>query len=155
MKDLLLKQMLFEFWANTTLLKKIKDANPLHPRALVLFSHILSAGSMWLSRLKNENLTATLFQERTAEECDTLLLSTKKGWENYFEKVTVDGLNKTIEFTSPVDNTKRSINASDAILHVVHHSSYHRGQIVILLKGCVEQLPLITYMPFASKAIES
>ncbi len=153
MKNLLIKQMQFEFWANTELLNNLKKANSLNPRALLLFSHLLSAGSMWLNRLKNEALTTTLLHERTVEECEILLVNLKVGWGNYFEIVTVEELNKVIEFTSPIDNSKRSIKAGDAIMHVVHHSSYHRGQIITLLKGSIEQLPLITYMPFASQEI--
>jgi uncharacterized damage-inducible protein DinB len=150
MKDLLIKQVQFEFWANSELLNNLKMAEPLNPRALFLFSHLLSAGSMWLNRLKNEALTTTLFQERTVEECEILLGDLKTGWGNYFEPITLENLNKIIEFASSVDNFKRSIKTSDAIMHVVHHSSYHRGQIITLLKGSIEQLPLITYMPFAS-----
>ena len=154
MKDLLLKQIQFEFWANQALLENLKKANPLNPRALLLFSHLLSASSMWLSRLNNEALTTTLFQERTVEECQILLEKLSEGWRNYFEIFNIEDIERLIEFTSPIDGIKRRIMSNDAIMHVVHHSSYHRGQIIVLLKGSIETLPLITYMPFASKQIE-
>ena len=155
MKELLIKQMQFENWANTQLLKTLKQANPLNERALLLFSHLLSASNMWLSRLKNEPITTTLFQIRTIQECEILFETNTNSWENYFNNVTIVELNNTIQFTSPVDNSKRTIIVGDAIMHIVHHSSYHRGQIITLLKGTIEQLPLITYMPFASKEIEN
>jgi uncharacterized damage-inducible protein DinB len=154
MKELLEKQLQFEFWANSELLIKMKEAKPLNERALLLFSHLLSASSMWLSRLNNEPFTTTLFEERTIEECESLFGKNTQGWEDYFKSVSNERLSDTIEFVSPVDNLKRRIKISDAVMHIVHHSSYHRGQIITLLKGSVTQLPLITYMPFASKKQE-
>lgn len=155
MKELLIKQMQFEHWANIQLLKNLKQANPLSERALVLFSHLLNASNMWLSRLNNEVINTTLFQHRTIEECEILFETNTRDWQNYLSDVSTDELNNGIQFASPVDNAKRTIIISDAIMHVVHHSSYHRGQIITLLKGTIEQLPLITYMPFASKVIEN
>lgn len=65
MKELLKKQMEFEYWANSELLVKLKEADPLNDRALLLYSHIMSVNSIWLQRLKGEPVTVNLFQERT------------------------------------------------------------------------------------------
>jgi uncharacterized damage-inducible protein DinB len=150
MKNLLQKQLQFEHWANTEMLREMQQANPLHHRALVLYSHILSASTMWLSRLKYEPMTTTLFAERTLAECEVLNAILYADWTKYFETAEPQEFEKIIDFISPVDNLKRRISVSDAIMHVVHHSSYHRGQIIVLLKGTIPALPLITYMPFAS-----
>ncbi|MES2726615.1 MAG: DinB family protein [Bacteroidota bacterium] len=154
MKELLLKQIQFEHWANTTLLASMKTANPLDARALFLFSHILSASHMWLSRVNGTPITTALFQERDLAECETLIHENTKNWIEYINKTDEAEFKKILEFILPVDGSQRRIRVQDGILHVVHHSSYHRGQIVTKLKGTVETLPLVTYIIYAIENID-
>jgi uncharacterized damage-inducible protein DinB len=153
MKALLIKQMEFEFWANMELLKSLKQANPLAERALLLFSHINSANTIWLNRLKEEDVGTSLFQERTLLECGQLLIENNKNWREYFNQVDNHGLEKGIQFDFPIDGTVRIIAKKDAIFHLTNHSSYHRGQIISLIKGSVETLPALGYVFFASKIV--
>lgn len=153
MKNMLLKQVDFEHWANTSLLNTMQKANPLDERALLLFSHILSASNMWLSRVHTLPLTTTLFQERTLAECEVLLHENTRNWIAYIEKANQEELDRIVDFIFPIDGTKKRISVQDAILHILHHSSYHRGQIVAKLKGFVEPLPLVTYIVYASESV--
>jgi uncharacterized damage-inducible protein DinB len=41
----------------------------------------------------------------------------------------------------------------DALIHIINHSSYHRGQIIANIKGKVDELPLSTYIIYASQII--
>jgi uncharacterized damage-inducible protein DinB len=154
MKDVLLKQIDFEHWANTILLSTMKKANPLDEKALLLFSHILSASNMWLSRVHTLPLTTTLFQERTLAECEVLLNENTSNWIAYIKKADQAELERIIDFIFPIDGTQKRIRVQDAILHIVHHSSYHRGQIVAKLKGFVEPLPLVTYIVYATERVD-
>jgi uncharacterized damage-inducible protein DinB len=153
MKEILIKQIEFENWANTKLLASMRQAKPLDDRALLLFSHIQSASSMWLNRVKGEALGTTLFQERTLQECEALMKENTRLWLAYLQAASNDELNRVVEFIFPIDGSKRKMAVKDAIFHVVHHSSYHRGQIVTKLKGSVEPLPLVTYIVYASEMV--
>jgi hypothetical protein len=51
MRDLLVKQIKFEHWANTELIAAMRAASPLNERSIFLLSHILSSSSMWFSRI--------------------------------------------------------------------------------------------------------
>lgn len=154
MKNLVIKQMQFEHWANTELLKNLKQANPLDDRALLLFSHINSANTIWLNRLNEEPVSTTLFQNRSLLECEQLLNANFENWTNYLNKVTEIELERVLEFVFPIDGTKRTLTKKDAIFHITNHSSYHRGQIISLIKSNVEILPMLGYVFFASKIIE-
>lgn len=154
MKELILKQMQFEFWANWELLQTLKQANLLNERALLLFSHINSANLIWLNRLKEEVVSTNLFQERTLTECENLLLQNNTNWTGYLENITEAELEKAITFNFPIDGTVRTMSKKDAIFHITNHSSYHRGQIISLIKGSVENLPMLGYVFFASKISE-
>lgn len=153
MRELLIKQINFEHWANTILLASIKEANPLDDRALLLFGHLLNAGNMWLSRIYAQPLTTTLFQERSIAECEKLINENTRRYLDYLQTENDDELNRIIDFIFPIDGSKKRMSVVDAILHIVHHSSYHRGQIVSRLKGTVEPLPFITYIVYASETV--
>ena len=154
MKELLIKQINFEHWANSTLLVTMKEANPLDDRALLLFSHLLSSSCMWLSRLKATPFTTTIFQERTLAECEELMHQNTNGWLAYLQQADDKELSRIVDYIFPIDGSNKRMAVSDAVMHVVHHSSYHRGQIITRLKGSVEKLPLVTYIVYASENVD-
>jgi uncharacterized damage-inducible protein DinB len=151
MQKILLKQIQFEHWANSELINTLKRAGPVNSRALVLLSHLLNASRMWLNRVKGEALSTTLFEERKLRDCEELLQTNTAEWTAYLEQATPQELERIVEFIFPIDNSKKKISVCDAILHVVNHASYHRGQIVSLIKGSIVPLPLVTYIVFASE----
>ena len=155
MKEILVKQIEFENWANKKLLASLKTVTNIPDRAILLFSHLMSANNMWLCRFNSMPLTTTLFQERTLKESETLFIENKKEWANLFSNMQENDFSKVIEFTFPIDGSKRNISIADAVFHIAHHSSYHRGQIITLLKGLIEPLPMLNYIIYASKIIES
>jgi uncharacterized damage-inducible protein DinB len=154
MKNLLIKQIQFEYWANTELLKAMKIANPLDDRALLLLSHILSGAKIWLNRIKAEPNSTAMFQERTLAECEALMEENKINWMQYLNSIDDTELNRIVEFIFPIDGSKKRISVVDGITHLMHHSSYHRGQIVVKLKGTVEPLPFAQYVVFASETVK-
>jgi uncharacterized damage-inducible protein DinB len=154
MKEFLKNQIRFELWANKKLFTSMQKATPLDERALLLLSHILSGAKMWLNRVKGEPLSTTLFEERTLDECSQLIDENAAGWLRFIEQADTLELNRIFEFIFPIDGSRKKIGVTDAIMHLVHHSSYHRGQIVARLKGTVEPLPLALYVVYASENID-
>jgi uncharacterized damage-inducible protein DinB len=151
----LIKHFEFEQWTNTMILNSLKTLKEKDERAITLFSHLLSSHSMWLSRVNKTEFTCTLFQERTLDECETLMKENLGGWQNYLENKTDDDLQEKIEFMSAweANPSKRRMSVEDALTHIINHSSYHRGQIVASIKGKVDELPLSTYIMYASEII--
>ncbi len=143
--------MSFDFWANTELLDTLKRANPLNERALLLFSHLISVNTIWLNRLKGETISTPLFQERTLIECENVMLENDRNWTAFLQNISDSELEMTIEFHFPIDNTHRIMRKADAIFQITNHSSYHRGQIVSLIKGSVAELPHLGFVFFASQ----
>ena len=156
MKESLIKQFEFEYWSNHLILDALKTTNPIFGKGLQLLSHILSSHCMWLSRVNKTDFTCTLFQERTLDECEQLMTENLEGWRTYLSSQSREKLNENIEFLSAWETnpSKRIISIEDALIHIINHSSYHRGQIVMGLKNCIEVLPLTTYIMYASEIIE-
>jgi uncharacterized damage-inducible protein DinB len=151
----LIKHFEFEQWSNSMIIASLKTLKEKDERATTLFSHLLSSHCMWLSRVNKTEFTCTLFQERTLEECEQLMKENLLGWQNYLAYKTDADLQETIEFMSAweVNPSKRRMTVEDAITHIINHSSYHRGQIVASIKGKVDELPLSTYIMYASEII--
>jgi uncharacterized damage-inducible protein DinB len=154
MKQLLIKQIQFEKWANLEILAAMKMAKPLDDRALLLLSHILSAAKIWLNRIQGEVSTVAMFQERSLLECETLIAENTQNWLDYLDTIDENDLHHIFEFIFPIDGSKRKISVIDGATHLLHHSSYHRGQIVLKLKGSVDILPFPQFVVFSSKLVD-
>jgi uncharacterized damage-inducible protein DinB len=155
MQNKFIKQFEFEFWSNTMILNSLKTLKESDERAILLFSHLLSSHRMWLCRVNKTEITCTLFQERNLTECEALMAQNLKDWKQFLANKTVQDLEETIEFISAweANPSKREMTIEDAIIHLINHSSYHRGQIVASIKGKVDELPLSTYIMYASEII--
>jgi uncharacterized damage-inducible protein DinB len=64
-------------------------------------------------------------------------------------------LEQSIEFMAAWEAipSRRKMIIEDALTHIINHSSYHRGQIVSLIKGKIDALPQSTYIIYASEII--
>jgi uncharacterized damage-inducible protein DinB len=153
MKNLLIKQINFEYWATSEFIKSMKNAKPLEDRALLLLSHILSSARIWLNRINGETPTVGMFQERTLSDCTAQMEENRNLWLNYLSTIEDAEMYRVFEFIFPVDGSKKRISVIDGITHLMYHSAYHKGQIVTLLKGTVETLPFPQYVIYASETI--
>ncbi len=151
-----IKQFDFEKWSNTMVLNTLRKLNEESPRANMLFCHILNSHSMWLSRVTKTDFKVGLFDERTLDECEALIAENHQGWMAYLADKSNKDLEETIEFMGAWENPpkKRKMPIEDALIHIINHSSYHRGQIVVHIKGKVEELPLSTYIMYASEVLD-
>jgi uncharacterized damage-inducible protein DinB len=155
MRDFFIKQFEFEHWSNGLILSALRSLKEEDLRAKTLFSHLLSSHSMWLSRVTKTDITCHLFQERTLDACEILMEQNLNGWKAYLINKTEQDLRESIEFLSAWEQnpSKRTMIIEDAIMHIIGHSAYHRGQIVASIKGKVDLLPLSTYIIYASEII--
>jgi uncharacterized damage-inducible protein DinB len=155
MKNKFIKQFEFEYWSNGTVLKALRSLKEKDDRAMLLFSHLLSSHCMWLSRVNKTDFTCTLFQERTLDECEQLMKENLEGWKKYPADKSIEDLEQPIEFIAAWETnpSKRRMSIEDALIHIINHSSYHRGQIIASIKGKVDELPQSTYIIYASEII--
>ncbi len=155
MQNNFIKQFEFEYWSNNTILKALSSLKEKDERAMLLFSHLLSSHCMWLSRVNKTQFTCTLFQERSLQECEQLMIENLDGWKKYLISKSTTDLEEVIEFMAAWETnpSKRKIKIDDALIHIINHSSYHRGQIIASIKGKVDELPLSTYIIYASEIV--
>ena len=129
-KDLstLEKLAAYNNWANGRLLLHLENINGNIPEStLQLFSHILNAQAIWLSRVRNIKVTQAPFDNQTLAQCRHLH-ETTSGQLQALAALSAPELARIITYT----NTKGEefTNSIDDILtHVINHGTYHRAQI--------------------------
>lgn len=148
-KKLFLKQLDYELWANKILIKAISDSHVPEARTFEIFSHIIIAHSNWLKRVLGETTTLKPWDKMTLESGLELSIENFNGWKKYLSAKTDQQLGQHVYF--PFTGKPSKISIEDLLIHLINHSSYHRGQIISMLKGKLDPLPLTTYIAFATE----
>ena len=134
----------YNYWANTRIVKSILEAgeekadiemNSSFPSLRKTLYHIYDAENVWLLRMKALPYSwppSTVFNGSLEEFCD-LLLKNSVDFKEY-----VHGLNEK-DFTRNVSYSNStgvafSTSVQDIITHCMNHSTYHRGQLVTMLR---------------------
>lgn len=146
-KESYLKQIHYESWANNMVIEAIMKASFPLENTHQIISHNLNAFTIWLKRIKNEEVTIKLWDSHTIDELSLLNATLYSDWTNYLSNLNDSDFDKKVSFTFM--GKKASISVEDLIIHLVNHSSYHRGQVIQQLKDKLVTLPLSTYIAFA------
>lgn len=142
-----IKLIKYDHWANKKVYTAMSQVTVPPPRTVELLSHILAVSSIWLSRANGESEMAKRFDLYTLKECETLNNRMLSSWLDYIDSLpNVD--EKRMTFTLLGQHSQMTV--LDCINHVVIHGSYHRGQIVALLKSQLPELPLTDFVLFAA-----
>lgn len=147
MKNVYQKQFDYEYWANHLTVKSIKQANEPDERVFKLISHVVASHSIWLSRIKGEKPNIGGWDLMTLDECLERSKNNHEDFTQYLNSSNQEEFERHIHFK--VYDKESKITVGDMIIHLINHSSYHRGQIIAELKGKLEPLPLTTYIAFA------
>ncbi|MFZ1322280.1 MAG: DinB family protein [Ignavibacteria bacterium] len=137
----------YEKWANNEIIKAVVKSNSPSEKVLSLMSHIINAQIIWLSRIKNTVPHADVWQlynknelnVRHSESVNSILNFLNEKKEVDLEKIITYENSKGEKFTSAL---------KDILLHLSHHSAYHRGQIISLLKSEGEEFPYTDYIHY-------
>lgn len=132
MKEFFLKWYEYNAWANQRVLSALKDQRVTHEKILTLMSHILTAQYLWLHRIKGlEPPPYELWRKydlpqliRMNEEIGNQWLTFVNDTE-MFDRELVYKNYQGLPFTN---------NVEQIMIHLVNHSTYHRGQIALLLR---------------------
>jgi uncharacterized damage-inducible protein DinB len=105
-------------------------------------AHVLGAEQLWLSRFLGVPLVRLPSQE-DFPTCEVLRASFEDFWpqlEFFLASLTEEQLAAEFTWTS-LEGENRTAPFRQVLLHVVNHSSYHRGQVVAQLRQLGHQPP--------------
>lgn len=143
MKPYFLNLLAYDTWANQLVLSSMIEKPLNNPKIELLFSHLLSAQKIWLNRCIQQSESIALWD--TKPDLNNLMLTNHKGLFNYLESLDDAAFDKIISY----QNTKGQpfkTSLKDIFTHLFNHGTYHRGQIVQLLKQERETVPSTDYI---------
>lgn len=119
-------------WANLLLFDAlVANADSLPESCISLFSHIINAQLIWLSRINGAKPSVNVWQLHDLETCNNLLQESIKALTeiDYTEKMDSPAIKYA---NSAGDHFETSL--TDILLHVFNHGTYHRAQIAKAMK---------------------
>lgn len=162
MKELLLQYAAYNTWANQQLMAVMNTLPPemltstvpssfnsLHQTVL----HLLDAESIWWQRLKLQeriDRPSEAFDGSTQEALQALLQQNIQ-WQQWVQ----DATERMLQHVFHYQNSKREQFKQPVyqmLLHLFNHGTYHRGQIINMLRQLgVEKLPATDFIIWSRK----
>jgi uncharacterized damage-inducible protein DinB len=115
--------------------------------------HMWNAENIWWQRMKMQEMITTPglnFNGNTREVCNALLMQNKL-WESWISNSTETVLQHVFHY----QNTKREQFKQpiyQMLLHMFNHGTYHRGQLVTMLRQLgVQKLPSTDFIVWSRR----
>ena len=162
MKELLKQLTDYQQWANQQVLAIIQNLpeEKIHAEGASSFHsiyktvlHIWDAESVWWQRVKLQEriIMPSLEFNGNIQDASAGLMQQDLLWKNWVEHAS----DMSLEHTTQYYNTKRENFKQPVwqiVLHVVNHSTYHRGQLINMLRQVgVEKLPQTDFIIWTRK----
>ena len=116
-------------WANQRILVTLQSIEEENQEVNRLFSHILLAEKVWLTRIQGlDSSRLPIWSDVNLEVCADLVRQNEGSFSAFLTNLAETDLDKSISYT----NSKgKEFNSSirDILTHVALHGHYHRGQI--------------------------
>jgi uncharacterized damage-inducible protein DinB len=152
MKELFIQYASFNLWANNLLFGVIENLSEEQQKAEIKSSfpslyktvlHLLDAESIWWQRLRLQEKISRPSEEfnGTFSDLSKLLQLQNRQWIEWIQNTNEHGLqHEFIYLNSKKERFKQPVY--QMLLHMFNHGTYHRGQLVTMLRQLgVEKIP--------------
>ena len=150
-REIFLKQLEYEMWANDMVIKAVSEADSPEDRVYEILSHLVISPNNWIRKILKEAPIYKSWDKLTLADSRSLSQENLLKWKDFIVNKTDNELEQYIFF--PFMGVSSKISIEDLLIHLVNHSSYHRGQIIMKLKGKLAPLPLSTYIAYATQKL--
>lgn len=132
MKQYFLKLYHYNDWSNNRVLNCLQRQHVNDEKILSLMGHVVAAQFLWLHRIQGlPPPDVKLWGEYALDQLIKLSDEAGKRWLEFV--TTTENFNRELAYTNYVGDPY--VNSVETIMiHLVNHSSYHRGQIAMLLR---------------------
>lgn len=137
----------YENWANKVIIDNLLSIPEPPEKAVFIMSHIINAQVLWISRIKKSTAAVSVWQIYDKENIADKLKDSSAAIREFLKKIEDNDLGKMIGYTNTKGDSFTSV-LKDILTHMAIHSSYHRGQIVLLIKPFVKELPYTDFIVF-------
>ena len=148
MKNFLIRFLTYNDEANRRFIHTIRLARPEAKRIDKIFSHVLNAHRIWNTRIGGVSPTSGVWDEHPNDRWVSL------NQENFAQSLRIvesQPLDRIIDYRDTKGNHYQN-TVLDILTHVVNHSSYHRGQLAILLGQEEKEPPVTDFIAYVREA---
>lgn len=137
----------YDFWANNVVMELIKSNGLNTGRPTELLSHIINAEVLIMGRIRGEEFFDP-FMVRSIEENIKLSKSIKAEWKEYINNLAEVEFDNSIRYVN-IRGERVTAKIWEMFMHMINHSTYHRGQIALILRKMNISPPITDLMTFA------
>lgn len=132
MKQYFLKLYQYNVWCNQRVLSAIKRQSVTDEKILSVLGHIVAAQYLWLHRIKGlAPADVKLWGNYSLDQLNEMAAYIGKEWVDFIQ--STDDFNRELVYKN-YTNDPYVNKVEQIMIHLVNHSSYHRGQIALLLR---------------------
>ena len=132
MKKYFIKLYQYNQWANKRVFDCLQKQNVNDEKTLTIMSHVVSALFIWLSRIEGKSPAAyPLWEKYSLQELVKMNSEITDRWLKFVEDN--DSFDRVLVYNNYVGDPYEN-NVQQIMIHLVNHSTYHRGQVAMLLR---------------------
>jgi uncharacterized damage-inducible protein DinB len=132
MKHYFLKLYQYNAWANNRVLTALIRQQVQNEKILSIMGHIVAAQYLWLHRIKGlPPAEVKLWGEYDLQQLVKMAADSGRLWLEFIE--ATDDFNRELTYHNYTGDPYIN-NVEMIMIHLVNHSTYHRGQIALLLR---------------------
>ncbi len=145
MKNHFLKLFKYNEWANNRIIESILTLEEIKNNYVKALSHLIAVQKLWYDRVQGAKIINEIIEIDSIEGCITLSKESSLIWLKFIENRNDEDFSKMISYKDTKGNDHEN-SLTDILTHLINHSTYHRAQIVIMLKNEVEKIPVTDYI---------
>ena len=125
----LLSMFEYDSTVNGRVLDLLQSLPLIDNRTMNIFSHLLTAKKVWLTRLRGDDSSSLrIWPALDLDECGALIKENRIGYNDYLRNITEKQLTGNFRYKNS-NGTEYENSVQDVLMHVLIHGGYHRGQI--------------------------
>ncbi|MFK7971740.1 MAG: DinB family protein [Bacteroidia bacterium] len=128
-------------WANSLIISYLNEMER-NEKMEYLFSHILNTHRIWNARLKGEQFGGLPFDTIGRSMWENIDIQNHENSLYILNNMDPDSI---ITYEDTKENEYKT-SIKDTILHVINHSTHHRGQIVSMIRQLDMAPPITDYV---------
>lgn len=145
MKTHYIRLLQYERWANLQIIETLEKLEAPPEKAVSLMSHILNAQMVWFTRLTNDHLVVGVWDLLPVSWLKETSEHSFQKWDSYLKDMEEADFDRIIQYKT-TKGIAYATPIGDILIHLSHHATYHRGQIIPILKPLVHPLPVTDFI---------
>ena len=148
MKEYFQQLFMFNHWANDQVVSCLMENQIDDEKVIRIVSHILLAQENWYKRATKQQRDVTVWTVLQRTEIVSRLSNSDEKWIDFMKNLNEEDFNEILSYQNLAGDPQQS-TFQDVLAHVINHATYHRGQVIYLIRDSGIAPPTTDYIKFA------